>query len=60
MLISDKINNLVPKAMEAIRKVGIANNDDVVAKEFEGYIASFGPNIIQSGLLPTLIFFQKL
>ncbi|OPZ79095.1 MAG: CRISPR-associated protein (Cas_Cmr5) [Alphaproteobacteria bacterium ADurb.Bin438] len=59
MLISDKINNLVPKAMEAIRKVGIANNDDVVAKEFEGYIASFGPNIIQSGLLPTLIFFQN-
>ncbi len=59
MLISDKINNLIPKAMEAIREVGIANGQNEVAKEFEGYIASFGPNIIQSGLLPTLIFFHN-
>lgn len=59
MLHQDKINTLIPKAMEAIQEVGLADNNGVVAKEFEGYIASFGSNINQSGLLPTLLFFKN-
>lgn len=59
MLQQDKINTLIPKAMEAIQAVQIADINGVVAKEFEGYIASFGSNINQSGLLPTLLFFKN-
>ncbi len=55
----DKINALIPLAMEAIKKVGISNDDGVVNKTYESYIAGFGSNIRQSGLLPTLIFFQN-
>lgn len=54
----DTINNLIPKAMEAIEKVGIAKNG-IVNSTYESYIASFGANIRQSGLLPTLIFFNN-
>lgn len=59
MLQQDKINTLIPKAMEAIQAVQIADINGFVAKEFEGYIASFGSNINQSGLLPTLLFFKN-
>ncbi len=55
----EKINELIPKAMEAITKQGIANADGVVEKEFKGYIANIGASIIQAGLLPTLAFFQN-
>ncbi len=55
----DTINNYIPKAMEAINLVGIADEKGVVNSTYESYIASFGANIRQSGLLPTLIFFNN-
>lgn len=58
MLRQDKINLLIPVAMEAIEKVSIVR-EGIVPKAYEGYINSFGANINQSGLLPTLIFFNN-
>ncbi len=55
----EKINELIPKAMEAITSSKIADKDGNVKKEFKGYIASIGASIIQAGLLPTLAFYQN-
>lgn len=55
---NEKINNLIPKAMVAIKSSGIAHNG-VVEKEFKGYISSMGASIIQAGLLATLAFYQN-
>ncbi len=73
MLRQDKINALIPMAMEVIEAVEykedkkdskgevfkIVQDNGVVDKVYEGYIASFGANLNQSGLLPTLVFYQK-
>lgn len=53
------IQDLIPKAMQAIEGVGIVGKDKKFEKVHEGYINALGPNIIQSGLLPTLIFYNK-
>ncbi len=55
---NEKINNLIPKAIQAIENSGIVH-DDVVAKEYKGYISSMGASIIQAGLLATLAFYQN-
>ena len=54
----EKINELIPKAIDAITNAKIAENG-VVEKEFKGYISSLGASIIQAGLLPSLAFFQN-
>lgn len=56
---NEKINNLIPKAMQAIVNSKIANSSGVVAKEYKGYISSMGASIIQAGLLATLAFYQN-
>lgn len=53
------IQGLIPRAMQAIEGVGIVGKDKKFKKVHEGYINALGPNIIQSGLLPTLIFYNK-
>lgn len=53
------IQDLIPKAMQAIEGVGIVGKDKKFKKVHEGYINALGPNIVQSGLLPTLIFYDK-
>ncbi|SUB89528.1 CRISPR type III-B/RAMP module-associated protein Cmr5 [Porphyromonas macacae] len=53
------IQDLIPKAMQAIEGVGIVGKDKKFEKVHEGYINALGPTIIQSGLLPTLIFYNK-
>lgn len=53
------IQDLIPRAMQAIEGVGIVGKDKKFKKVHEGYINALGPNIIQSGLLPTLIFYNK-
>lgn len=58
MMNSKHIQRHIPKAMEAIVKVGIAK-ESKIEKVHEGYINSLGANIVQSGLLPTLIFYNK-
>ncbi len=54
-----KVNELIPKAIEAISKTGIANGSGVVEKEYKGYISSMGASILQSGLIATLAFYSK-
>lgn len=54
-----KINELIPKALEAIKSSKMADNSDLVDKEYKGYIASMGASIIQSGLLATLAFYSN-
>jgi len=53
------INDLIPKALAAIKKSKIANDANEVEKEYKGYIASMGASIIQSGLLATLAFYSN-
>ncbi|KGN79501.1 hypothetical protein HR13_07090 [Porphyromonas gulae] len=54
-----EIQELIPTAMAAITAVGIADEQGEIEKVHEGYINALGPNILQSGLLPTLIFYNK-
>lgn len=54
-----RINELIPKALEAIKKSKITNSNNEVAKEYKGYISSMGASIIQSGLLATLAFYSN-
>ncbi|KGN69879.1 hypothetical protein HQ37_05080 [Porphyromonas sp. COT-239 OH1446] len=54
-----EIQRLIPMAIKALETVGIANAKGEVSKVNEGYINAMGPSIIQSGLLPTLIFYNK-
>lgn len=55
----EKINELIPKAINAIVNAGIPEEDGMVKKEFKGYISSLGASIVQAGLLPSLAFFQN-
>jgi CRISPR-associated protein Cmr5 len=54
----EKINELIPRAIDAITASKIAVNGHV-KKEFKGYISSIGSSIIQAGLMPSLAFFQN-
>ena len=53
------IEKLIPEAIQIITEVGIAKEDLTVDTEFKGYVASFGASIVQSGLLPAVIFFEN-
>lgn len=53
-----KVNELIPKALEAIEKSKMVEGGKV-DKEYKGYIASMGASIIQSGLLATLAFYSN-
>ena len=54
---NDRINALIPRAIEVIDKVDIANSKGEVNSKFKGYIASFGSSIVLSGLLPSISFY---
>ena len=51
-----RIEAYIPKALEAIETLSISNKDGEVAKQFNGYISSFGASIRQAGLLATSLF----
>lgn len=58
-----RIEKMIPKAMEILnnREVKIVEDRDsekVIPSKFDGYIASYGPSIIQAGLLPTITFYS--
>ncbi|MFR3330305.1 MAG: type III-B CRISPR module-associated protein Cmr5 [Odoribacter splanchnicus] len=54
-----KINeDLIQKAEEAVKAEKIVDEQNFYSNEFSGYISSFGAAIIQSGLLPAVIFFE--
>ena len=55
-----RIEKLIPLAIAVLEDVGIADKETLKAfKEFKGYISSFGASVIQSGLLPAVIFFEQ-
>ena len=55
-----RIQTLIAKGMRVIENVKIVDTKTAsFEKVHEGYVNALGPNIIQSGLLPTLIFYNK-
>jgi len=51
-------HQLIQFASKALIETGIVNNN-AYEREFGGYISSLGAAIIQSGLLPAMIFFEN-
>ena len=51
-----KIDSFIPKAIEYIQN-NLAKNG-AVKKIYQGYLASFGPTVISSGLTQTLAFYS--
>ena len=49
----------ISKAQDALRQSGIVNNVNEYDPVFSGYISSFGASLVQAGLLPTIIFYEK-
>ena len=53
---SKPIETYIPRAIKAIEELHIEKNGEV-AKQFNGYIASFGASVRQAGLLATILFY---
>lgn len=51
--------DLIKDARQALIDAKIVNKDGVYPKEFGGYISSLGAAIVQSGLLPAMIFYEN-
>lgn len=51
-----KIDNLIPKAINLLESKLV--KDGVIDKVYQGYLASFGPTVISSGLLQTVMFYS--
>ncbi|WP_027340251.1 type III-B CRISPR module-associated protein Cmr5 [Halonatronum saccharophilum] len=51
-----RIENYIPKAIEVIEK---EFKGESIPKVYKSYISSFGASIVQSGLKPTLAFYEK-
>lgn len=41
------------------KNTGIVNCEGLIPKTYKGYVASLGPSIIQSGLLPAVSFYES-
>jgi len=52
-----EVEQYIPKAIRAIEDLKIVNKNGEVAKQFNGYIASFGASVRQAGLLATVLFY---
>ena len=50
----------IPQALELIQQEnsGFFNKDQKIKKEYNGYIASFGASLLQSGALPAVALFS--
>ena len=53
-----RIDELIPKAIEAINRNKIPGANNIVPNEYKGYIDTFGASIVQNGLIPAIIFFE--
>jgi CRISPR type III-B/RAMP module-associated protein Cmr5 len=51
--------DLIPKAVQAINELEIANSVGQVPNEFKGYIDSFGAAIVHNGLIPAVVFYES-
>ncbi len=54
-----RIETYIPLALEAVRRVHIADSHGNVPSQFNGYIASFGASVRQAGLVATVLFYQN-
>lgn len=53
-----QIEQDIPCAIAALQKYKVVEANEY-AKAFNGYIASFGASVIQSGLMPTVVFYSS-
>lgn len=53
-----KLDRLIPIALDAAKKI-LADGGDAISSEYNGYIASFGASVIQSGLKPAVAFNER-
>lgn len=52
-----RIETLIPAAFLAVKEEGIdLVKDGGISRLYNGYIAAFGASVIQSGMLPALVF----
>lgn len=51
-------DRIIEQAIKALQDSEIVNDQGQYNSEYKGYIASFGASIIQSGLLPAVIFYE--
>lgn len=55
-----QVEKWIPDAVEVLLKDGFCEEGTLkVSKEYKGYFASFGAAVIQSGLLPAVVFFEN-
>lgn len=52
-----RIANYIPLALDALQEKIV--KDGCYDNEYAGYIASFGPTVIQTGLLPATAFYSR-
>lgn len=51
------IDQLIPQAIEKLHE--LKKKDGSIDKKYQGYLASFGPTVISSGLLQTVMFYSS-
>lgn len=52
-------SDFIPRAVQAITDLEIANPAGQVPNEFKGYIDSFGAAIVHNGLIPAVVFYES-
>lgn len=52
-------DKLLPDALKAVKNNKIANDKGIVYRQYNGYISSFSANVIQSGLLATVVLYSN-
>ncbi|MCI4624438.1 MAG: type III-B CRISPR module-associated protein Cmr5, partial [Candidatus Magnetoovum sp. WYHC-5] len=54
------VEKMIPIAMRILtekgQSIGIVEDGNKIASKYRGYVASFGPTVIQAGLLRTMAF----
>ncbi len=53
-----KVDELIPKAVDALKQAGIANGE-TIAKTFRGQISTFGAAIVNGSLISAVAFFSE-
>ena len=55
-----QVETYIPKALKACRELLIEENTKNVKKEYDGYAAALGMNIINAGLLTAISFYTDI
>lgn len=53
------IDDMIPDAYNIIKKLGIANAEGKIGKEFRGYISAYGAAIVTGSLIAATAFYTK-